>query len=132
MRRYVCVGLAVALVGITRPSSAEESPQPDDRRPSSGLDLLGGGIALTAIGALSFATAPICETSVVIAREQSSCFAVSFVIGAPSLVAGISLIAIGVVQHTKYNQWMRRHPALQGLTFASTSRGGIFGYGVSF
>jgi hypothetical protein len=47
-----------------------------DDRPSTGVDALGSGVALTAIGALSFATAPICKTGVVNTAEQSSCFTV--------------------------------------------------------
>jgi hypothetical protein len=132
MRRHAATLAFLAVLGVGRVASAEEALPTSDPRPSSGVDLLGGGIALTAIGALSFATAPICNSSVVIPQEQSPCFSVSFIIGTPALVAGVSLVVIGAVQRAHYNAWLKRHPALRGLEFGSTSRGGLLGYDVSF
>ncbi len=92
-------------------------------RPSDGMDALGSGAALTALGALSFATSPICKTSVVSAADQRSCFAISFAAGTPLLVLGVPLIVFGAVQHTKYSEWVRKHPHLGGV-FASPTPGG--------
>jgi hypothetical protein len=103
-----------------------------DDRPSTGVDALGSGVALTAIGALSFATAPICKTGVVNTAEQSSCFTVSFATGTPLFVLGIPLIVFGAVQHARYGDWARKHPGLSELSFSPTSGGATVGWGATF
>jgi hypothetical protein len=122
--------LAVASLGAT--ASAEQAPEALDPRPDTGTFVLGGGIALSVVGAASMVTSALCETSIVIPEEQSPCFSVSFLVGAPVLAAGITLTVVGVFQRIKYHDWMRRHPALRGLDFAATSRGAEFAYTLRF
>jgi hypothetical protein len=101
-------------------------------RPSTGVDALLSGSALTAIGALSFATAPLCKTSIVSGPNQDSCFAVSFVAGAPLFALGVPLIVLGAVQHSKYEDWARKYPALSTLVFSPTSGGAALAWGTKF
>jgi hypothetical protein len=100
--------------------------------PSTGIDALASGTVLTAIGALSFATAPICKTGVVSTTEQSSCFAVSFAAGTPLLILGIPLIVFGAVQHAKYDDWARKHPTLSELSFSPTLGGASVAWAATF
>ena len=123
---------AVASLALSGAAAAQEAPSRDTTPPETGVDLLAGGIALGAFGVLSLATAPICETSVVIPLEQSACLTTSVAVGAPVLATGITLIVIGAVQRAKYKDWVRRHPALQGLSFAAASGGAAFGWSATF
>jgi hypothetical protein len=100
--------------------------------PSTGIDALASGGVLTAMGSLSFATAPICKSSVVPAAQQGSCFTVSFWAGATLIVLGVPLIVFGAVQHAKYNDWARKHPTLTGLSFSPTPGGGAIAWGGRF
>lgn len=100
--------------------------------PSTGIDALASGTALMAMGALSFATAPICKTGVVNIAEQSSCFTISFAAGTPLLLLGIPLIVFGTFQHAKYNEWARAHPMLSGLLFSPTSGGASVAWSATF
>jgi len=125
--------LAAALaLAVSWDAHAEDASADKDQRPPTGIDALGSGIALTAIGTLSFATAPICKSGVVNPPEQDSCFKVSFFIGAPVLALGIPIIVYGAVQHAKYAEWARRHPALAGLSFSPTPSGGAVGWSARF
>jgi hypothetical protein len=126
------LALALALARPSKLAWAEEADVATDVRPATGADRLGGGIVLTAFGALSFATAPICKTGVVIPAEQNACFTTSLMVGTPVLVAGITLIVIGAVEHSKYNEWARRHPNLVGLSLSPASHGGAFGWSATF
>ncbi len=103
-----------------------------DVRPVTGMDAVASGIVLTALGTLSFATAPICLTGVVKAPEQGSCFTVSFAAGTPLLLLGVPLIAFGAVQHAKYEEWARRHPGLTGWSISPMSGGGGVGWSRRF
>ncbi len=122
----------VALLAASRLGQAQEFKESGDPRPATGIDILGGGIGLAAFGALSLATASVCETSVVIAAEQSPCVTVSLAIGIPTLVTGISLITIGSLVHAKYNRWLEKHPALKGLDFAASAHKGSLWFALRF
>jgi hypothetical protein len=98
----------------------------------AGTDALAGGVALAAIGTLSFATAPLCRTGIVSAAEQGPCFITSFVAGTPFLVLGVPLIVFGAVQHAKYNDWARKHPTLVGLAFSPNATGGTVAWSAQF
>ena len=128
-------GCLAAIVFSLRAWGQEASPS-NGLPPPSGMDLEASGIVLSAIGALSFVTAPICKTSVVIPQQQSSCFDVSFAVGAPFLAAGISLIVVGAMQHAKYAAWVRSHPGLLALSFTPTggasSPGGALAWSATF
>jgi hypothetical protein len=125
------VATAAAIV-LCREAAAQEASPADTQPPSTGVDILASGSALTAIGVLSFAAAPICKTSVIIPQEQSSCFEVSFVVGAPFLAAGVPLIVVGAVRHAKYAAWVRSHPAVFGLSFSPTAGGAALGWRGTF
>lgn len=101
-------------------------------QPSTGIDALASGSALTVIGALSFATAPLCRTGIVNAAQQGPCFTTSFVAGTPFLVLGVPLIVFGAVQRAKYDDWARHHPTLVGLAFAPTPTGGTVAWSTQF
>jgi len=131
MRFFAGILTVLALSCVAGRAGAEEAPG-DDRRPQTGVDRLAGGIALTAFGAISFATAAICETSVVIPTEQSACFTTSFLVGAPVLAAGVTLIVVGAVEHSRYNDWARRHPNLLGFSLAPTPHGSALGWSARF
>jgi hypothetical protein len=111
---------------------AEDASAENVQPPDTGIDALGSGGALAAIGTLMFATAPICKTAVISPKQQGTCFAVSFGAGAPFLALGIPLIAYGAVQHAKYGDWARRHPALGGLSLSPSSRGGAIAWSARF
>jgi hypothetical protein len=114
------------------PSAAQDASPRSGLPPPNGVDLIATGSALAAFGVASYATAPICKTSVVVAQEQSSCFEVSLIVGAPFLAAGISLFVVGAMQHARYAAWMRSHPAFFGLSIAPTGGGSLLGWGARF
>jgi hypothetical protein len=103
-----------------------------DWRPSNGNGALASGGALTVIGGLLFATAPLCKSKIVNAPEQGSCFTASFMVGTPLVALGIPLIVFGAVQRVKYDEWARKHPTLTGLSFSPGSGGGAVGWSGSF
>jgi hypothetical protein len=132
MKLGACVlatALAVTLGGSAR---AEDGPPDAGRPPPTGIDALGSGGALAAIGTLMFASAPICKTAVVNTPQQGSCFTVSFAVGTPFLVLGIPILVYGAMEHGRYKEWARRHPALSGLSLSPTSRGGAVGWSAAF
>ncbi len=126
LRLSSLAAVAASLV-LCRTGLAEET-QP----PSTGVDYLGSGAALTAIGALVLATAPVCKTGVVTTAEQGTCFSTSFLIGAPILALGVPLIVFGSIQHERYLDWARRHPAVGALSFSPTSRGASLAWAATF
>jgi hypothetical protein len=133
MRALPHVVAAVVAAVLCRTATAQVAPSPaSSAPPPTGTDVLATGSALTAIGILSFATAPICKTSVVIPQEQSSCFGVSFAVGAPFFAAGIPLIVVGAMQRASFVAWMRNHPALVGISFSPNANGAVFGWSVTF
>jgi hypothetical protein len=124
---------AVVTTVLCRTAAGQFAPSPaSSTPPPTGTDILATGSALTAIGILSLATAPICKTGVVIPQEQSSCFGVSFAVGAPFLAAGIPLIVIGAMERASFAAWMRSHPALFGISFSPNPSGARFGWSITF
>jgi hypothetical protein len=122
------LGAALLAPSIAR---ADDAPAPL-RAPSDGTDILATGIVLTAIGALSFATAPLCNSGIVMGPEQSSCFEVSFLVGAPFLAAGIPVTIFGALQRVKYDRFVKAHPLTTGLSVAPLHGGGAIGFGARF
>jgi hypothetical protein len=122
----------VAAISFPWPASGQEASPPNTLPPPTGVDLEATGGALAAFGVLSFATSPICKTSVVVPREQGPCLDVSFAVGAPFLAAGISLIVVGAMQHAKYASWIRSHPAVFGLWLSPTAGGTTLGWSSTF
>jgi hypothetical protein len=78
------------------------------------------------------ASAPICKTAVVNTAQQGSCFTVSFAVGTPFLAFGIPIIIYGAMEHSRYKEWARRHPALSGVSLSPTSRGAAVGWSTAF
>jgi hypothetical protein len=132
MRVLPRVLVAAAATLLCRTAEAQVTSPAGSPPPPTGADILATGSALTAIGVLSFVTAPICKTSVVVPQEQSACFGVSFVVGAPFLAAGIPLIAVGAMQRAKFAAWLRDHPALMGVLFSPSTSGVALGWGATF
>jgi|HubBroStandDraft_4_1064222.scaffolds.fasta_scaffold377448_2 hypothetical protein len=133
MRAFSHVVAAVVATVLCRTAAGQVASSPAvSAPPSTGTDVLATGSALTAIGILSFATAPICKTSVVILEEQSSCFGVSFAVGTPFLAAGIPLIVVGAMERASFVAWMRSHPALAGISFSPNASGVAIGWSVTF
>jgi hypothetical protein len=131
MKRSACLSALLAAVMLGSAARAEDA-LPEPAPPATGTGELATGGALTVIGALSFASAPLCETRIVNAPQQGSCFAVSFVAGTPFIVIGIPFIVYGAIQHAKYKDWARRHPTLSAFSVTPTSRGGAIGWVASF
>ncbi len=101
--------------------------------PPTGMDFLGAGIAFSTIGALSLVAAPLCNTNIVEAAHQSSCFEATFLVGVPATAVGIPFIVAGALQHAKYKLWLREHPLFLALRAAPLPHGGgVVGYGLTF
>jgi hypothetical protein len=128
-----CVSTGLVAILLSGLASAQDASSPSAALPpATGVSLEATGIALGAFGVLSFATAPICKTSVVIPQEQNSCFDVSFAVGAPFLAAGIPLIVIGAIEHAKYTDWVKRHSPLLGFSFSPLAGGSAVGWRATF
>jgi hypothetical protein len=128
--------LAFASLAFVSVASAQETFPlgivPTTMPPPSGIQFIASGAALGVFGTFGFISVPICQSGVVIAPEQAACVTTSLAIGIPFLVGGVSLVAVGIVEHSHYQAWMREHPAFRGLGFTTTSHGGVLGWTTSF
>jgi len=129
--RVVLVPCGAALLLATTAARASDTYPDADGRPPTGLIALTGGATLAFLGTMSYATAPLCETSIVVPSRQRSCLTVSFVAGTPLLALGIPLIVYGAVQRSHYADWRKTHP-YGGVGFAPTSGGGTLYWTASF
>lgn len=132
MKHRASILAAVASLTVAKAAWAEDASSLGDPRPSTGSDVMANGIVLSAIGVLSFASSPICKTTVVGVADQGACFTTSFVAGTPFIVLGIPLIVYGVLQHGRYDDWARRHPTVSGLSLSPAARGGAVGWSATF
>ena len=97
-----------------------------------GLGLLITGAALTGVGALNLATAPLCKTSIVRSGIQDACFDASLVFGGALAVVGLPLLIVGATQRSTFNEWKRAHPIASGFTLAPLAGGGALGWSATF
>src|SRR6185437_4304317 len=130
------IALAALALALTVPSlasaqetpaeqpPAEQPPAESEKPPSSGVGLLVAGGIFTGLGALNFATAPLCSslTSLGSSGEQG-CLDASLVLGGVFLATGIPLLIVGGVKRHAYNEWKANHTALAGLGFSPRSGG---------
>ena len=129
--RAVAFPCAVALLLGGSVARASDTYPDADGRPPTGLVALGAGTTLAVLGTLSYATAPLCETGIVVPSRQSSCFTVSFVAGTPLLALGIPLIVYGAVQRAHFADWRKTHP-YGDVGFAALPGGGAVSWTTSF
>jgi hypothetical protein len=131
MKRWACWLALTASQVPAWPALAQERLV-SDMPPPDGVELLAGGTALVAIGALMFASAPICETGVVNAPQRGTCLGTTFLVGTPFLLLGAPLLIVGVLDRKDYATWTRRHAGIAGLTLAPAAGGASAGWQVAF
>ena len=131
MRLFVSVAATVALSTLTGVCWAD--PTPSDDRPSSGTGLLIGGGITTGIGALNFLTGAIeCSSSLVSSDNKDLCYGISFGLGGAGLAIGVPMLIIGANKRAAYKEWLKEHPAVEGLSVVPLPGGGAVGYRAFF
>ncbi len=139
------IALAALALALTVPSlaSAQETPaeqppaeQPPaeaEKPPSSGVGLLVAGGIFTGLGAVNFATAPLCSTLTSLGSSgQQGCLDASLILGGVLLATGIPLLIVGGVKRHAYTEWKANHTALAGLGFSARSGGATLTWKAAF
>ena len=97
-------------MGWTSPRLMQSSVSTSE--PSSGLGLIIAGWILTGVGALNFATLPVCYADFYQNyAEGDVCVAGSVAIGAIGLGLGIPFLIVGYNNRAKHNRWESQQTA---------------------
>ena len=131
MKVYSSALATVALSLLSRASWAE--PSNLEARPSSGVGLLVGGGIATGAGGLNFLTGALeCSSSTLSSDTRTLCYGLSFGLGGVAILIGVPMLIIGANKRAHYNEWLKDHPAVEGLSVFPMPGGGAVGWSASF
>ena len=137
MNKIALAALALALsvpsLASAQETAAELPPAEAERPPSSGVGLLVAGGIFSGLGALNFATAPLCSSLTSLGPSgQQGCLDASLILGGVFLATGIPLLVVGGVRRHAYNEWKASHAGLGGLGFSARSGGATLTWKAAF
>ena len=96
-------------------SAATPLEDEDETKPSSGVGLIIGGWITTGIGALNFATLPLCSADFYPRENRDTCVTFTVAFGVAGVVIGVPMLIVGYNKRSHYKDWQSRHAVLDQL-----------------
>jgi len=100
--------------------------------PSSGVALTIVGAVALGIGALNFASIPICSADFYPRDSRDTCVVASVAVGVVGVAAGLPMLLVGLHQRSKYREWRKSHPVLSGFELHLDQGRAQLGFHASF
>jgi hypothetical protein len=104
----------------------------DEDRPSGGVGLLVGGGIVTGIGGVNLLGAALCPTSLVASGKRDLCYGLAFGVAGVCLLIGVPMLIVGTNKRAAYKEWLKDHPAVEGLSLVPVRGGGAVGWSAAF
>jgi hypothetical protein len=93
-------------------SAATPLEDEDEAKPSSGVGLIIGGWITTGVGALNFATLPVCSADFYPRENRDACVGFTVALGVAGVVIGLPMLIVGYNKRSEYKKWSSRHAVL--------------------
>jgi hypothetical protein len=77
-------------------------------------------------------SAALCSTSLLANGNRDLCYGLAFGVGAVCLLIGVPMLIVGANKRAAYKEWLKDHPAVEGLSLVPVRGGGAVGWSADF